>query len=117
MSAKAEAKPNKLAIGGEGGFQVGGPKYDIEKTRSLVIMPEIITIPLPCPQLPELVLNAINGIIVRPRFAIATNVPQACASLQTGMQACLSRPRCIYLILLLQYIAYARWTARDSRCQ
>ena len=50
--------------------QLGGPKdHKIEKEAALVVMPEGLRIPLPCPQLPELVLNAINTIAVSPCMA------------------------------------------------
>ena len=46
-------------------LQLGGPKdHKIEKEAALVVMPEGLRIPLPCAQLPELVLNAINTITV-----------------------------------------------------
>jgi ubiquitin carboxyl-terminal hydrolase 5/13 len=59
------AIPTKLAIGGDSGFQVNAKDYKIEKECSLVLMPERVVIPLPSPELPELVLNAIAGIQVR----------------------------------------------------
>jgi ubiquitin carboxyl-terminal hydrolase 5/13 len=57
--------PKKMAIGGEDGFQVNKKKYNIEKESALVLMPERTVIQLPCPELPELLLNAIAGIEVR----------------------------------------------------
>lgn len=45
--------------------QVGGEDHKMEKELALVVMPERLRIPLPCPQLPELVLKAINTIAVR----------------------------------------------------
>lgn len=46
--------------------QLGTKDHKIEKESALVIMPAGLRIPLPCPQLPELVLNAINTITVGP---------------------------------------------------
>lgn len=55
--------------------QLGGPKgHKIEKKNAVVIMPAGLRIPLPCPQLPELVLNAVNTIVVS-RSSIATVLP------------------------------------------
>jgi ubiquitin carboxyl-terminal hydrolase 5/13 len=54
-----------MAIGGAGGFQVDRPKFSVEKEFALVIMPDRAAIPLPCPELPELVLDAIGAIQVR----------------------------------------------------
>lgn len=60
-----EAKPAKLAIGGDGGFQVDADKFAIDKTHSLVVLPEFLRVPIPCADLPEIVNQAINGIMVR----------------------------------------------------
>lgn len=61
---KLEAKPDRLAIGGEGGFQVDKNKYSVEKVFSLVIMPEKLTVTLPCPELPEIILQTIKAVQV-----------------------------------------------------
>ncbi len=63
--AQNSARPDKLAIGGEGGFQLEEDMYDIEKSQALTVLPEGLEISLPCPDLPELVLNAIKGVMVR----------------------------------------------------
>ena len=63
--AQNSARPDKLAIGGEGGFQMEEDKYDIDKSQALTVLPEGLKIPLPCPDLPEIVLNAIKGVMVR----------------------------------------------------
>ena len=63
--AEAEAnKPTKLAIGTEGGFALNKKTYDLEKSSELVLLPDHVAIPLPCPELPELVLNVITAIAV-----------------------------------------------------
>lgn len=49
----------KLAIGTEGGFQVE-PKYDVVKVHTLVVMPAGSEVPLPCADLPELVIQAVT---------------------------------------------------------
>jgi hypothetical protein len=62
--ADSAKKPDKMAIGGEGGFQVDKPKHTIEKEFALVVMPDRTTVPLPCPELPTIVLDAITAIQV-----------------------------------------------------
>ncbi len=62
--ADSAKKPEKMAIGGDGGFQVDKPKHTIEKEFALVAMPDRTTIPLPCPELPTIVLEAITAIQV-----------------------------------------------------
>lgn len=62
--AKLEAKPDRLAIGGEGGFQVDKDKYNVEKVFTLVIMPEKLTVALPCPHLPEVILQTVKAVQV-----------------------------------------------------
>jgi ubiquitin carboxyl-terminal hydrolase 5/13 len=59
-----EAKPVKLAIGGEGGFNSQQPDFNLEKEYALVVIPARLRIPLPNPELPELVLTAVAAIIV-----------------------------------------------------
>lgn len=46
-------------------MQLGGPKdHKIEKEAAVVVLPEGVRVPLPCAQLPELVLNAVNTLAV-----------------------------------------------------
>ena len=59
-----QARPDKLALGGDGGFKLEEDKYDVEKGQALTVLPQGLDIPLPCPELPEMVLNAIKGIMV-----------------------------------------------------
>lgn len=70
QEAASAAAPAKMALGGEGGFSLGGPlrKHRIEKKSSLVVLPGRQTLALPCPDLPELVLQVIEGIHVRSRL-------------------------------------------------
>ena len=63
--AQSQARPDKLALGGDGGFQLDEDKYEVEKTHALTVLPAGLEIPLPCPELPEIVLSAIRGIMVR----------------------------------------------------
>ncbi|KAK9805947.1 hypothetical protein WJX73_007684 [Symbiochloris irregularis] len=56
-----QAQPDKMAVGGQGGFQVD-KQYEIEKEAAVVVLPSQQRIALPCPELPELVLNAITAI-------------------------------------------------------
>lgn len=59
-----QARPDKLALGGDGGFQLEEDKYEVEKSQALTVLPEGLDIPLPCPELPEFVLSAIKGVMV-----------------------------------------------------
>ena len=59
-----KARPDKLALGGDGGFQLEEDKFEVEKSQALTVLPEGVEIPLPCPELPEIVLNAIKGVMV-----------------------------------------------------
>jgi ubiquitin carboxyl-terminal hydrolase 5/13 len=59
-----EAAPTKMAIGGDQGFQVSKKRYEISKLCRLVVMPEKTVVELPCPELPELLLQAISAIQV-----------------------------------------------------
>ena len=59
-----QARPDKLAIGGDGGFQLEEDKYEVEKSQALTVLPEGLDVPLPCPDLPEFVLSAIKGVLV-----------------------------------------------------
>jgi hypothetical protein len=68
LSAEEEAQngavPNKMAIGGDGGFQLEKDKTKIEKEHALIAMPMKLTITLPCPDLPEIVLQSIKSVMV-----------------------------------------------------
>lgn len=71
-NASLEAKPEKLAIGGNGGFQVDAENFTIEKTHALVVLPEFLRTPLPCPDLPDVVIQAINSVLVRLQYHAST---------------------------------------------
>ena len=62
---KQEQAPEKLAIGGNSGFQIDSPSYNIDKHSELVLLGSNIRVPLPCPELPEVILNAVNAIQVK----------------------------------------------------
>ena len=65
VEQQAAAPVDKLALGGAGGFSLGGPsKHRIEKTRALVVLPGGRRVPLPCPDLPEMVLQVIEAVVV-----------------------------------------------------
>ena len=71
--------PEKMALGGDGGFSLGGPpKHRVEKERTLVILPNMLRVPLPCPDLPEIVLQVIEAVLVSlsPLRRIAVELPQ-----------------------------------------
>ena len=59
-----EQAPEKLAIGGDSGFQVDSPAYNIDKHSELVLLGSNVKVPLPCPELPEHVINAVDAIQV-----------------------------------------------------
>lgn len=61
-----EAKPERMALGGGGGFQVGAPKHRIEEERAIVVLPEMWSLPLPNTSLPEQVSASVAGILVYP---------------------------------------------------
>lgn len=68
-AAAAASKPNKLALGTEGGFALEAQKdYTLDKSATLVVLQGLdqprLQVPLPCPDLPELVLNVITAIQV-----------------------------------------------------
>lgn len=87
--ADSAKKPDKMAIGGDGGFQVDKPKHTIEKEFALVVMPDRITVPLPCPELPTIVLDAITAIQVG-HCLHAGLIPAAALVAQHAMNACRS---------------------------
>ena len=62
---KQEQAPEKLAIGGDSGFQVDSPSHNIDKHSELILLGSNVKVPLPCPELPELVLNAVDAIQVQ----------------------------------------------------
>ena len=62
-----QARPDKLAIGGDGGFQLEEDKREVEKSQALMVLPQGLELLLPCPELPEMVLSAIKGVMVRRR--------------------------------------------------
>ncbi|KAG7673554.1 hypothetical protein KSW81_006756 [Nannochloris sp. 'desiccata'] len=61
-AAEEPDKPDKLAIGVPGGFDVGKPKENIEEECSLAVLPLGTLVPLPCPDLPASVLESIISI-------------------------------------------------------
>lgn len=61
---KQEQTPEKLAIGGDSGFQVDGPAHSIDKLSELVLLGANIRVPLPCLDLPEVIINAVEAIQV-----------------------------------------------------
>jgi len=61
-------KASKLAIGGEGGFAVGEERYEITKANALVCVSSggaepWTSVPLPCVDLPELIIEACRALI------------------------------------------------------
>ena len=63
---EAAANPTKLGIGVAGGFALGEDKYDVIKEHGLVLFEggaEKVRVALPCPELPELIINACTSLI------------------------------------------------------
>ena len=64
-----KTKPTKLAIGGEGGFDVGEDRYEVTKEHALVCVPVVggtepwVSVPLPCIDLPQLLIDACHALI------------------------------------------------------
>lgn len=60
-----EKKIARLAIGVEGGFNPDANKkrYEYEEHNSVVILPAFTTIPLPNPELPEIVQQTVAGVL------------------------------------------------------
>lgn len=56
-------KPIRLAIGVEGGFDIGTKSYDIHDTESVYCLPTNTYIPFPNDSLPEKVKAAVTGIL------------------------------------------------------
>ena len=55
-----------MALGGQDGFRVNdADKYKVVEEQSLVIMPHQLELPLPNPELPEIVLSSIAAVTVR----------------------------------------------------
>jgi hypothetical protein len=91
-AAAAASKPNKLALGTEGGFALDAQKdYTLDKSATLVVLQGLgqprLQVPLPCPDLPELVLNVITAIQVG---AINTSQRRAAWHNQGIMQNCMA---------------------------
>ena len=68
-AAAAANKPSKLALGTEGGFALENQKdYTLDKAAALVVLQGAgqprLSVALPCPDLPELVLNVITAVQV-----------------------------------------------------
>lgn len=61
---KQEQAPEKLAIGGDSGFQVDSASHNIDKHSELILLGSDVKVPFPCPELPELVTNAVSAIQV-----------------------------------------------------
>lgn len=81
-----EAAPTKMAIGGDQGFQVNKKRYEITKISRLVVMPDKAVVQLPCPELPELLLQAITGIQVLPALYISALTIPCCTAAHVTMR-------------------------------
>jgi len=60
-----EKRPRQLAIGVEGGFNVDDKPNYVEH-NALVLLPDFARIPLPNPELPELVQMVVQAILTAP---------------------------------------------------
>lgn len=55
-----------MALGGQDGFSVNdADKFRTVEQQALVVLPQQLEVPLPNPELPEIVLSSIAGIVVR----------------------------------------------------
>lgn len=54
--------PTELAIGTSGGFDVAKKDYDVETEFAVVLLPDGTRYTLPCPELPEAVLDSITAV-------------------------------------------------------
>ncbi len=104
-AANGAAAPGaRLAEGDKGGLRLalgGAPRVQLDKKQSLVVMGDagpLATIPLPCPDLPERVLQSIAAIAVRRECVCGAGIRTArggqAASAQPGTIALLSLARC-----------------------
>lgn len=59
----AAAAPTRMAIGGEGGFNVEESPFDEAKDAALVLMPSGERVPLPCAVLPDLVSRCAAAVL------------------------------------------------------
>ena len=78
------SKPSKLAFGVEGGFQPEGPATSVETAKSLVVLPQRVEIPLPCPDLPELVLQAAAAVDAATSATAAAAAEDSAAAWEEG---------------------------------
>ncbi|CEM14944.1 unnamed protein product [Vitrella brassicaformis CCMP3155] len=69
-TGEAKKEPTKLAIGVEGGFMGGEAAFETISSTSVVVLPEGYEIPLPCQELPEIVIQCITGITAHSGGAI-----------------------------------------------
>lgn len=85
----SEIKPKRLAIGLEGGFNPDAADKDfhVEDSYSIIILPERHQIPLPNPDLPELVLQSISSIMA----AESDETKENCTSVWDGEQRQVSK--------------------------
>jgi len=60
-----EKRPRQLAIGVEGGFNVDDKPNFVEH-HALVLLPDFVRIPMPNPELPELVQIVVQAILTAP---------------------------------------------------
>lgn len=68
----ASEKPDRLGINVEGGFSTDST--ELEKHNTLAIIPEFTFIPLPSPDLPEVVNRAVNSVL---EYTDASNEEEA----------------------------------------
>ena len=61
---EGQAKVDKLALGVAGGFNPDTANHRVEEKYFLAVVPQQLRIPLLCPDLPELVLNAVEAVQV-----------------------------------------------------
>ncbi len=81
---KEEKRPSKLAIGVEGGFSPEGPDTRAETDAALLVYPQRVSIALPNPDLPELVLQAVEAATTRTSATAADAAADNAAAWEEG---------------------------------
>ncbi len=76
-NGQEKAAPTKLAIGVEGGFQLGATEYNVVKRLSVVCFPGEQEVVYPSDQIPENVTQSVEAILKRDGVETVDNVKMA----------------------------------------
>lgn len=69
-------KPTKMAIGVEGGFDIGGSQYEYTHEHTIVVLPSFDSFPLDAEGIPDQILLAATGVITAVAAARAEDITQ-----------------------------------------